>query len=194
VIRRAHHLFRRLRGFHHKTWHRVVYKTSLLARGNSCTQRVLTFLSPFVELGTFTPVENTVMKDNAAWNSSYRIFTVHQNQNDIHLDAPKRSFDLEVFNSLPSDSLSPEKMSPVTIDPNLCALAAIAVFASYIYLRKPSPTPPGPPGLPLIGNILDFPKKESWKVYLQWGQQYSEFLKSSELMVNAHWLSRQRYP
>lgn len=85
-------------------------------------------------------------------------------------------------------------MSSVTIDPNLCALAAIAVLVSYIYLRKPSPTPPGPPGLPLIGNILDFPKKESWKVYLQWGQQYSEFLKPSELMVNAHWLSRQRYP
>ncbi|KAJ3512866.1 hypothetical protein NLJ89_g3273 [Agrocybe chaxingu] len=64
-------------------------------------------------------------------------------------------------------------MSSFTIDPNLAALAAIALFASLIYFRKPSRNPPGPPGLPLIGNILDFPKKESWKGYLEWGRQYN---------------------
>lgn len=37
-------------------------------------------------------------------------------------------------------------------------------------------TPPGPPGLPLIGNILDMPQKEAWKVYLEWGQKYSMLL------------------
>ncbi|PSR75211.1 hypothetical protein PHLCEN_2v9252 [Hermanssonia centrifuga] len=32
--------------------------------------------------------------------------------------------------------------------------------------------PPGPTGLPLLGNVLEMPKKETWKKLGEWNQQY----------------------
>ncbi|KAI0264166.1 cytochrome P450 [Gloeopeniophorella convolvens] len=36
--------------------------------------------------------------------------------------------------------------------------------------------PPGPTGLPLIGNLLDVPKKFSWVQYAKWGEQYGDVI------------------
>ncbi|THG93113.1 hypothetical protein EW026_g8030 [Hermanssonia centrifuga] len=38
------------------------------------------------------------------------------------------------------------------------------------HLRKVMP--PGPTGLPLLGNVLEMPKKETWKKLGEWNQQY----------------------
>ncbi|KAF8218892.1 cytochrome P450, partial [Tricholoma matsutake] len=46
-------------------------------------------------------------------------------------------------------------------------------LASIVLFRKRHATPPGPPGFLFLGNIFDLPKKEPWKVYLQWGKQYN---------------------
>jgi len=32
--------------------------------------------------------------------------------------------------------------------------------------------PPGPPGYPVIGNILDIPKEAPWEQYVEWAKQY----------------------
>lgn len=40
--------------------------------------------------------------------------------------------------------------------------------------RKGLPHPPGPPGLPLVGNINDIPRDEPFVKYVEWGHQYSE--------------------
>ncbi|KAG7085838.1 hypothetical protein E1B28_003375 [Marasmius oreades] len=32
--------------------------------------------------------------------------------------------------------------------------------------------PPGPKGLPLIGNVLDMPNGQEWKTFAEWGRQY----------------------
>ena len=37
------------------------------------------------------------------------------------------------------------------------------------------PLPPGPNGLPLLGNILNFPKKEAWLMAAKWGKIYGEY-------------------
>ena len=34
------------------------------------------------------------------------------------------------------------------------------------------PYPPGPKGLPIIGNILDMPKENEWETARQWGEKY----------------------
>ncbi|KZT61301.1 cytochrome P450 [Calocera cornea HHB12733] len=36
------------------------------------------------------------------------------------------------------------------------------------------PLPPGPPGLPLLGNALQIPKERPWLVYAQWAKTYGE--------------------
>ena len=34
------------------------------------------------------------------------------------------------------------------------------------------PYPPGPKGLPLLGNVLDLPSEKNWEAYAKWGQKY----------------------
>jgi hypothetical protein len=56
-------------------------------------------------------------------------------------------------------------------------IVAAAVLTSLVWFstfRKKSLTPPGPPGWPLIGNMFDLPRKESWKIYLGWSKKYSK--------------------
>lgn len=36
------------------------------------------------------------------------------------------------------------------------------------------PHPPGPPGLPLVGNLRDLPSHEAWLTYRRWGREYGE--------------------
>jgi hypothetical protein len=55
---------------------------------------------------------------------------------------------------------------------------SFAVLALYL-LRKVfqrsrplAPLPPGPKGLPLIGNALDMPKEQEWFTFTEWGKKY----------------------
>ncbi|KZV73582.1 cytochrome P450 [Peniophora sp. CONT] len=65
----------------------------------------------------------------------------------------------------------------------------IAVFVVGIYLTKrlfsrprlTLPLPPGPPGLPLIGNVLDLPLSEPYKTYVEWGGKYGPIMHVSAL-------------
>lgn len=34
------------------------------------------------------------------------------------------------------------------------------------------PFPPGPKPLPLLGNILDLPRKHEWETFTKWGRVY----------------------
>lgn len=54
-------------------------------------------------------------------------------------------------------------------------VTATTVFV-YHRLRRALnlPRPPGPSGLPIIGNLLDSPKEYSWIKYLEWARKYGE--------------------
>ena len=71
----------------------------------------------------------------------------------------------------------------------LLALAALAVtlvvYGQLTKKRLPAPLPPGPKGLPLLGNILDLPQSEPWKTFGSWGDKYGERL----FRFRAAWLT-----
>jgi hypothetical protein len=61
-----------------------------------------------------------------------------------------------------------------TFDPRIFAATVFALLVWFSVFRKRRLTPPGPRGWPLIGNMFDVPRRESWKVYLEWSNRYSE--------------------
>ena len=52
-------------------------------------------------------------------------------------------------------------------------LLVAGVLLTCITLKR-APMPPGPPGLPLIGNLLDMTTHEQWRRAVQWGKTYGE--------------------
>ncbi|KAJ7480162.1 cytochrome P450 [Mycena galericulata] len=56
---------------------------------------------------------------------------------------------------------------------------ALAVFALVVVSRhlnrwSTPPPPPGPTGLPLLGNILDMPSEKEWLKFSSWGETYGD--------------------
>ncbi|KAH8110769.1 cytochrome P450 [Phellopilus nigrolimitatus] len=60
----------------------------------------------------------------------------------------------------------------------LCASLCLRVWLSRRKLKSSRglPCPPGPKGLPLLGNIFDMPAAEEWETARQWGEQYGDLV------------------
>jgi len=54
---------------------------------------------------------------------------------------------------------------------SLLILAAL-VLACRQRVKTSAPLPPGPPRLPLVGNLFNAPRDFAWKTYLDWGRIY----------------------
>ena len=59
------------------------------------------------------------------------------------------------------------------------ALASVALVGYALRRKSALPRPPGPKGVPLLGNIFDFPKEKEWLTYAKWGDEYGRFICSS---------------
>jgi hypothetical protein len=57
--------------------------------------------------------------------------------------------------------------------------AFLVLFILNNLLRRrsqPASLPPGPKGLPLLGNILDMPSEKEWLTFARWGEQWGAFI------------------
>ncbi|KAI0326111.1 cytochrome P450 [Cubamyces sp. BRFM 1775] len=50
------------------------------------------------------------------------------------------------------------------------------LFIHRILSQARRPLPPGPPGLPLVGNAFDIPTEHSWVTYRDWAARYGDVL------------------
>jgi hypothetical protein len=67
-----------------------------------------------------------------------------------------------------------DEPSSIWIAAASAAAALVLVQAARAKRRNQLPLPPGPKGLPLIGNLLDIPQNKPWIVYNEWAERYGE--------------------
>ena len=68
----------------------------------------------------------------------------------------------------------------------LVFLALIACFVLYTRSRHGKaalPLPPGPKGLPLIGNAFDIPLSRQWETFQSWAQAYGTFVSAIDIFI-----------
>lgn len=65
----------------------------------------------------------------------------------------------------------------MTPDSLLISGIIIAILALFRRIHQRCITrvhPPGPTGLPFLGNMFDIPYQQAWDVYRQWSRQYGK--------------------
>ncbi|KAG1753721.1 cytochrome P450 [Suillus paluster] len=56
---------------------------------------------------------------------------------------------------------------------DICLAGAAVYLVKQVFTKKNNvPYPPGPPGWPLVGNVLDMPRIKPWLTFAEWGKKY----------------------
>ena len=62
--------------------------------------------------------------------------------------------------------------SLVTLDIVLSLAGLVFVWRLFHLRSRHPPLPPGPRGIPFIGNLLDMPSEKEWLTFAKWGEEY----------------------
>ena len=62
----------------------------------------------------------------------------------------------------------------VLFDVLLAVVGACLVKALILRKTRSTALPPGPKGLPVIGNVFDMPKSHDWITFTEWNKRYGE--------------------
>ncbi|KAL5504696.1 hypothetical protein ACEPAH_7359 [Sanghuangporus vaninii] len=81
------------------------------------------------------------------------------------------------------------------VSPLYVVLIMLACSAARLLLKKRLKLPPGPPGLPVLGNALQIPTTQAWKTFADWGKLYgpvafAEVLGRPMIIVNSITVAR----
>ncbi|SJL03008.1 related to cytochrome P450 CYP2 subfamily [Armillaria ostoyae] len=60
-------------------------------------------------------------------------------------------------------------------------IALVSIWGLFRRTRNDAPLPPGPRGLPLIGNLIDMPSDKEWFTFARWGKEYGDIASVSVL-------------
>lgn len=61
--------------------------------------------------------------------------------------------------------------SAMTFIDVVLGLVFLLILVRLVSRRKGS-LPPGPRGLPLLGNVLDMPTQQGWLTFTKWAEKY----------------------
>ncbi|PKX94818.1 cytochrome P450 [Aspergillus novofumigatus IBT 16806] len=64
----------------------------------------------------------------------------------------------------------------MSVLPKILAYAVAEAGPVLYFCGSQLPLPPGPPGLPVIGNLLQAPKEAPWKKYKEWSNKYGPIM------------------
>ncbi|KAF8897014.1 cytochrome P450 [Mucidula mucida] len=64
-------------------------------------------------------------------------------------------------------------MTLSVVELSLIGTISLVVLKALFFPRRARPLPPGPKGLPLVGNLFNFPAVEEWIVFKDLGEQYN---------------------
>jgi len=74
------------------------------------------------------------------------------------------------MNSMNSPSIN--NYSTILLAVGLVGIGTALLYRILIKKPNPAPFPPGPKGLPLLGNIVDIPQSQPWDTFSKWGEIY----------------------
>jgi len=67
----------------------------------------------------------------------------------------------------------------------LCSFPFLCLFHVYRKTRPLAALPPGPPPLPIVGNVLHMPKEQPWLKYAEWAKQYGGcYLAANQIFIH----------
>ena len=61
------------------------------------------------------------------------------------------------------------------LDISLAFAGILLIGAILKRFSQSAPLPPGPRGLPIVGNVLDMPSSHEWLKFAEWKDKYGEF-------------------
>ena len=68
----------------------------------------------------------------------------------------------------------------------ICCFCALLLLRRFATTKSQVPLPPGPKGLPLIGNLFDIPRAYEWLTFSEWakrwGKLFTYFVKYLDLI------------